>query len=213
MNITVLQIMLGSQKHFVLSEQINRLYCTKHNYQYKVVHGEPLDNWRSTRWQKPLHLYEHIHDTTDDFTLYLDADAVFYSHELKIEQELIPRLEGKHILLASNCGGECDRWQPQVPNSGVILFRNTDLTKEILNYWNTVAREWYFSLYDLDDIDISDQYGLSNCVMYRYSKHISLLRDYYLMNGSYGQYIRHWMTNSKIRMIIEMESILKRISV
>jgi hypothetical protein len=52
----------------------------------------------------PMRMFHAFGDTAHlndcDYLLFLDADAHFYSHEMRIQDELIPLMDGKEILMA-----------------------------------------------------------------------------------------------------------------
>jgi hypothetical protein len=91
----------------------------------------------------------------------MDADAFFYNHSLKIENEILPYSESKPIMVAAD-------WSPYrlLFNEGVILLRNDNSTRELLeDFFNR-------SLINPD-------------------KCVTINREYYTMNGNQGMFIRH----------------------
>jgi len=185
--IKVVQYHWGDQNHsYALNRQINEAYCHRHGYEYVVKTFVPRDD-RAHRWSKIPAMREELHDC--DFLLYLDADAFFYSHELRIENELIPLIGDRQIMMGANCTCESDRFQPDRPNTGVILVRNSPQAAEILRVWDESSE--YPGLerfrFDMD-------YEQETCAMtiwQKYAQEVKLLKDYYIMNGVNGIFIRH----------------------
>ena len=188
-NIKVVQYHWGEQnRSYQITRQINEAYCQRYGYEYVVKTFIPRDD-RSPHWAKIPAMREELHDC--DFLLYLDADAFFYSHELRIEEELIPLLEDKQIIMSADYACEGIRHQPDKPNTGVILVRNTGKTAEILRVWDESSErpgleEFRFNLFH-------DQEACYRTVWQEYADDVKLLKDYYLMNGFCGVLIRHLM--------------------
>jgi len=134
--IKVLQYMYGNQEYFSISEKVNRLYCQRHRYDHVIVRTPPRTD-RHICWQKVPVILRELNDC--DYLLFLDADAIFYSHELAVEQELIPLMNGKAVLMAQDVGCESLRWTPGCPNSGVILMKNEASVRELFEYWNSAS--------------------------------------------------------------------------
>jgi len=156
--IKVLQYMYGSHEYFHWSEKINRIYCERHGYEYRIVREEPRTD-RHICWQKVPVIASELNDC--DYLLFMDADAIFYSHELTIENELIPLMEGKAILMAQDIGCESLRWTPGKPNSGVILMKNGDRVREFFEAWDRASEIDESTRWDWPP----DQLALWNVVM------------------------------------------------
>ena len=184
--IKVLQYMYGDQEYFSISEKINGLYCRHHGHEHKIVRTPPRTD-RHITWQKIPVILSELNDC--DYLLFLDADAIFYGQEHKIVDELIPLMNGKPILMAQDIGCESLRWTPGRPNSGVIFMKNEESVKEYFEYWNTGS-----------EIDEStrwswppEQRALWDIVMPKYPDRLEVHSEYYLIQGRYGQFIRHYM--------------------
>jgi hypothetical protein len=184
--IKVLQYMYGDQEYFALSEKINRLYCQRHGYEHVILRTPPRTD-RHITWQKIPVIVSELKNC--DYLLFLDADAIFYSHERTIAEELLPLMHGKSILMAQDIGCESLRWTPGRPNSGVILMKNEASVREVLEFWDSAS-----------DIDEStrwswppEQKALWDIVMPNYPDAIHVHAEYYRIQGRYGQFIRHYM--------------------
>jgi len=188
-NIKVVQYHWGDHNHsYLINSQINATYCYRHEYDYVVKTFVPRSD-RAWRWSKIPAMREELHDC--DFLLYLDADAFFYSQELRIEEELIPHLGNKQIMMSANCVAERDRQQSNQPNTGVILVRNSEKAVEILRVWDEASERPELAIlrFELPH----EQEACFRTIWQEYAKDVKLLKDYYLMNGINGIFVRHLM--------------------
>lgn len=189
LNIKIVQYHWGELNHsYSVNRQINEAYCRRHGYEYVLKTFLPRDD-RACCWSKIPAMREELHDC--DFLLYLDADAFFYSHELQVEEELIPLLGSKQLMMSANCTGEKDRFQPDRPNTGVLLVRNTEKAAELLRVWDEASENP-----GLSELRLAMEPEQEACVRTIWKEHaddIKLLKDYYLMNGVNGMFIRHLM--------------------
>ena len=202
--IKILQYMHGAHEYFSWSDRINRHYCERHGYDYVVRSDEPRSD-RHVCWHKIPVMLDELRDC--DYLLFVDADAVFYSHELTVENVLIPELRGKPILMASDCGSEALRWNPRLPNSGVILMENKKLVRTFLTEWNKVTEaneevRWQWP---------PTQLALWKYVLPKFKEELSVVNDYYLVQGRFGQYIRHYCRCSETERVKAMKKIYERL--
>ncbi len=198
--------MHGPYEYFSWAERINRLYCERHGYEYVISREEPRGD-RHICWHKIPAISGELHDC--DYLLYLDADAVFYSHELKIENELIPELQGKSILMAQDCVSESLRWSQGLPNSGVILLKTGRIAVDFMADWDHVSEideetRWRWP---------PEQLALWRHVMPKYGNDIRVVVDYYIVQGLLGQYIRHFCLCSDAKRTQNMKTIHDRLKI
>lgn len=184
-SVRVLQYMYGDLEYFLWSEKINRSYCERHGYEYIVSREVPRRD-RHVNWQKIPVMMNHLNGC--DYLLFLDADAHFYAHELKIEEELIPLMNGKEILMAQDIGEEGLRWHPGLPNAGVILMKSGDDVHRFFETWNSAPENYHECRWQWPPI----QKGLWHVVLPLFSDLVQVHPDYYMIQGRYGQYIRHY---------------------
>ena len=183
--IKVLQSMFGDLEYFSWSKMINRHYCERHKYEYIVSREIPRED-RHVNWQKIADILHHLNDC--DYLLFLDADAHFYSHELMIEDELIPLMAGKEILMAQDIADETSRWQPGLPNAGVILMKNSINVHSFFELWDNAPESNEDCRWDWPPI----QLGLWHVVLPIFPDLLHVHPEYYMIQGHYGQYIRHY---------------------
>jgi len=184
--IKVLQYMHGNQEYFSISEKVNRLYCQLHGHDHVIVRTPPRTD-RHICWQKIPVILRELKDCI--YLLFLDADAIFYSHELTIEQELLPLMSGKSILMAQDVGCESLRWTPGRPNSGVMLMKNETSVREFFGYWDSASEIDESTRWDWPP----EQKALWDIVLPKFPDMIQVHPEYYLIQGRYGQFIRHYM--------------------
>lgn len=185
-NIKIVQPMRGDFEYFTWSEKINRSYARRHGYDY-VIRRDPARTDRHINWQKIPDMIAELHDC--DYLLMLDADAFFYAQELKIEEELIPLMRGKPILMSQDVGSETERWTPGFPCAGAILLKTTGNVKGFLEDWDRSSETddeycWTWPL---------EQLPLWNHLLVRYKKKIQVELDYFRFHARFGHYIRHCM--------------------
>jgi len=201
--IKVIQYMYGDFEYYPWSEKINRHYCERHGYEYGVSHQAPRVE-RHASWQKIPTILSELQNC--DYLLLMDADAHFYSHELTVEQELIPLMAGKPILMAQDFGSEQERWTPGKPNAGVILMKTDDQVRAFCEEWDKSPETdpsvcWNWPV---------DQLGLWNVVMPKFPDMVQVHPEYYMIQGRYGQYIRHYMLLSDKERTEQMRAFCER---
>ena len=201
----IIQYMHGNLAYFPWSERINRRYCERHGYDYVVRRDEPRRD-RHVVWHKVPVILDELHDC--DYLLFLDADAVFYSHELTVENELLPELQGKSILMAADCGSESQRWNPDLPNSGVILVKNEECTRAFFIEWGSVSEKDEVTRWQWPPT----QLGLWRHVLPKFNDCLRTVRDYYIVQGRFGQFIRHFCDCSEEYRVRALKTIDDRLS-
>ena len=204
LKIKVLQYMYGDFEYFGWSEKINRGYCEQHGYDYVLRRDEPRRD-RHIIWHKISVALEEFSNC--DYLLFVDADAVFYCHELRIEDELIPLLGDRSVLMPLDCGSESIRWSKN-PNAGVFLIKSGNDSLEFMTDWNNATSidsetRWRWPL---------EQLALWRHLMPRYKDRIVVVEDYYRVHGLYGYFIRHFMSMSDAKRSEEMKKIHQRLT-
>ena len=203
--IKIIQYMHGNLAYFPWSEWINRRYCERHGYDYVVRHEEPRKD-RHICWHKVPLIHDELRDC--DYLLFLDADAIFYSQELTLENELIPELQEKSILMAQDCASEAIRWNPGLPNTGVILVMNDERAREILAEWNGISETDAETRWNWPP----EQLALWRHILPKFKDDIRVVNDYYLCQGHFGQFIRHFCNCSDEHRVNSMKAVYERLS-
>lgn len=121
------------------TENINREYCKKNNYTLIIYNEIPkILESRHTSWCKHYYLLKHIEDF--DYVMWIDADAFFCNHSIKIE-DWIDKSDNKDYIITRDAGySELKHSQNKkynkdpLLNSGVIIMKNTENNKNLLNH-------------------------------------------------------------------------------
>lgn len=188
----------------------NYLYATKHNYDF-IVERQPRDikhdwTWNSNKqssvsWYKAELVKKHLKNY--HYVLFIDSDAIFTGFDYLIEEELVPLINDKTVMIFQE-----DVWEStiieHVPNkicTGLIFAKSCPLAFDILDLW------------------ILAPYNNNNCFEFRY-KHPReqacleyILKEYNIWDNIYiypgrrkmfGQYDANWIihmagTNDKNR--------------
>lgn len=133
MKILVTQYYTENIKYGKLSEELNKKYCEKYQYDYFVEKDtEELnkifrDENIAPQWYK-VKLLKDLLDKSDeyDWILFLDADAIFSNENVKIEDFID---EQYNLILADDMAFH------SIVNTGVILVKNSEWSKKFLNDW------------------------------------------------------------------------------
>jgi hypothetical protein len=177
---------------------INQNYCSKHQYTY-IQYGDTLDPSRPIPWSKILAIKNHI--MYFDWIFYIDADAIFFNHDTKIEDYI----DTKYNLIISKAVSE--NWANQ-HYSNDKEFCNINTGSFLLkgkNTWSSYLLDYIYSkTYRInhkwwENQALADIYLENNCAINSKIK----IRDQYDLNGFekyfYGyldynsdQYIMHW---------------------
>lgn len=189
MKIKIVQYMWGDKnRSYKVIRQINENYCRRHGYEY-VCAAHPPQEGRSPTWEKITAMTDALHDC--EYLLYLDADAFFFGQEFTVEGILLHMIGNKLFMMASDCGSTSTNWNPDLPNAGVILVKNHPRTLEILKTWDELSAKPEFKR--LCWGRYHEQEALWRTFWKTNREDFVLVREYYLMNGFRGLYIRHQM--------------------
>jgi hypothetical protein len=133
MKIVVAQFWTRNLNYGKFTKEINEKYCKEKGYEYflenddeKIYKG--LEG-RAYTWYKPKLILEVLQKTNPDYVLFLDADAIVSNSSYRIEEFIE---EGYDCVVTEDYG-------PSVMNAGVLLFKNTNWTKNFLKDWWDVS--------------------------------------------------------------------------
>lgn len=185
--ITVMQWFYGFQNYFDLSIKINRAYCKAHGYNYIVDNSTPYTDGRHTNWGKLKALARAMEVSDSKYIVCIDGDAWFYTKELSIENEALPLLGDKMILLSADCGCERERWHPSLPINAFLLYRNCEEMKTLIKKWEVAH------LKDPDSKTVwpLEQRAFWNVILPEYIAQVVIEPDYYRLQGKYSYFVRH----------------------
>lgn len=130
MKIAIVQ--LGDEafaKNMVGCMHLNSLYCEKHGYDH-IAEGVTFTHFNANQ-QKPYVLIKHIYKY--DYIVWVDLDAFFVNHDISIE-DIINKNPDKDIYY-------CDDPGSHELNSGVLIFKNSRRSMDILwEWWATMPK-------------------------------------------------------------------------
>jgi hypothetical protein len=136
-NIGVCQFYTENVLYGEYSEQINRKYCEDNNYYYFVEKNSDklrveLEG-RAPTWYKPKLVLDTLKRNPDlDYLLFLDIDAIFCNNNRRIEEFIHGDFE---ILMTEDFG-------PSIVNAGVLLVKNSDFIKKLMQDWWDICEEY-----------------------------------------------------------------------
>jgi hypothetical protein len=170
----------GRKRSDSMNRDINETYCLRNGYEYIVKTFIPRDD-RAYRWSKIPAMREEMHDC--DFLLYLDADVFVFSHDLRIEEELIPQLENKQIMMSVQ--------DNQLSHTEIIFVRNTEKAAKMLRVWDESSE--HPEMEEFRFKSPCEQEAFCRTIMKDYADDVKLLDEYYLSKSSCGMCVRHLM--------------------
>jgi hypothetical protein len=102
-------------------------YCLKNNYTF-YVYRDSIDMESFPSWSKPEALLNHI-DSHENI-VWIDSDTLIFNPDKKLEWIIDGDCTKFKMLILSE-----DLCKDNYINSGVIMCRNSEHTKDILNRW------------------------------------------------------------------------------
>ena len=117
----------------VCSEQSVREYCERQGYTF-YVYRDTLDANANANWSKARALLNHFDDHED--IVWMDSDTIIYNPEKRFEDILEKCSSTKKIVACEDIGTN-NKNMPKgsMLNSGVVIFRNHNYTKNIIKKW------------------------------------------------------------------------------
>lgn len=109
----------------IYSERSIQEYCEHQGYTFHI-YRDKLDESFSPNWSKAQILLNHIDD--HDYVIWMDSDTLVVDPSKTFED--IIKESNKDILACSDIGGNSKI------NSGVVIFKSSDYSKNILNNWH-----------------------------------------------------------------------------
>lgn len=158
---------------------INEYYCSLHGYTY-IQYNQSLDNSRPTAWSKIKAIQNHIN--IFDWICWIDADAIFFNHDMKIED----KIDQNYNLIISKATDQewvDQHYQNQQNflniNTGSFLIRGKNnwsnfLLEHIYSQTNRISHQWW------ENQALSDIYLQNNIFI---NSKIKIL-DQYALNGT-----------------------------
>jgi len=128
-SIVVAQFWTSNLSYGKFTYALNDKYCKEKGYTYHVemdydtIHKGRED--RAFTWYKPRFLLEVFKKYNPEYIMFMDADAAVSDNSYTIEEFIDPDYD----IIATEDHG------PSTINAGVIIFKNTEWTKDFLNKW------------------------------------------------------------------------------
>lgn len=108
------------------SERSIKDYCEKQGYTF-YVYREKLDASAHANWSKARAILNHFDDHED--IVWMDSDTVIFNSEKRFEDILYKCSSTKKIIACEDIGNN------SMLNSGIVIFRNHNYTKNIIKKW------------------------------------------------------------------------------
>lgn len=118
------------------TRKINEQYCKSHGYSFHFYNVIPKDlEKRHPAWCKLFYIQQTMTNENDDYIMWIDADAFFCNNRLDIKR-WIDKSENKLIILSRDPGYSLEEYEKKqyLLNSGVMIFKNCDKNKQLLDY-------------------------------------------------------------------------------
>jgi hypothetical protein len=117
----------------VCSEMSVRDYCLANGYTF-YVYREKLQADASANWSKARAILNHFDDHED--VVWMDSDTIIYNPQKRFE-DILARCTGtKKIIACEDIGANNKKIaKGMMLNSGVVIFRNHNYTKNIIKKW------------------------------------------------------------------------------
>ena len=180
----------------------NYLYCIKYGHAFIIERCPDMKDldkdymWNKNDeyllvWSKSVLVNRHLHNYK--YLFIIDSDAIFIDFEKSIEYLINKYFTNDDIcILASNdCYSKDLCWVSHNLNAGVMLFKNTPKTFEILNKWYNGTEneciEWKYRH--------PREQECINIIRQNYQNNI-LIIPYYEMNSIDGIFVKHYMLHS-----------------
>ena len=142
--------------------KINSIYCQKNNYTLiksstRRYNKRNQYQRRNAHWERFPLILKYIENY--DYVVWIDADAFFYVDSAPLEN--IINKYNKEIFLSA----DCDQRSPPAINSGVIILKNTQQVKNIVEKWAFCEELKYKYLVEQGYLDnwIEDQAMIRGC--------------------------------------------------
>lgn len=128
MKIKIVQYYYSHDKKYLINaEKINLEYCKKFNIDfYCEKNSEKIfkeSDGRNLSWYKLKLLLENLQNENYDYVIYIDSDAIFVNTDFDIRN--IIQEHQTDLIIGEDFG-------PDLINGGVLIFKNTEWSKNFL---------------------------------------------------------------------------------
>lgn len=174
MKIAVVSMRIGDEYRRITYHTHNNKeeYCQKHGYDL-IEADQSLNPNKPVHWTKILLLMKHLADY--DCLVWLDADLYVMNYDIKIEDYIEEKMNGKDFAVASDFN---------MTSTGVLIVKNTEWCKEFLQKWydhenyphvGNYEQDAFQDLHNNDVLDAKSHIQVlapkdSNCYFWNYRK-------------------------------------------
>ena len=118
-----------SNQEIELLKNVNQTYCDKQGYDFYFFHQYPQEDIYPPYWLKVKMIQNFLKAPHHyDYVMWMDSDACFHNHELRIEQLLSPN-DSKNMFIKSSELG------PFHFNAGIWMVQNSNLGHAFMQDW------------------------------------------------------------------------------
>ena len=119
-----------------ITSNINKIYCKNNGYSICIENNadkliSSSDKSIHITWNKIrlLEILMYEYENVFDWLFYIDSDAIFSNHNIKLEN-IIDKYKNYNLIMASDkpMGGK-------LINTGTILVKNCDWSRKFFTYW------------------------------------------------------------------------------
>jgi hypothetical protein len=163
------------------------MYCDRHGYGFRLTVGKPLDkgaHW--VTWDKVKHLRDALDDADVEWAFWIDSDAIFNVQRIGLETFAI---DGPDMCVCSDVA-----WRLGV-NTGAILVRNTQWSRDFLDAWWARANSSRFANVKAHEQSELNAMLSENVLECRVNNRIAVFPAT-TFNGA------HWMPNPNERFVL-----------
>lgn len=130
-------------------------YCKIHGYEFQFIKLE--EDYKSSYHSRKHILLDKIESKKYDWIMWMDADAWFNNLKISLDMIIENYANDETALIVARDHGviyNSKTWHDCYINSGILLFKSNDVSKHIINLWNSPsvdAKEWMSNYTVLND--------------------------------------------------------------
>ena len=155
----------GVREYSDMTKKINKKYCNLHKYDFIYDNKRRLPD-RKAHWECIPLIQKILNEYNYEYIVWIDSDAFFrLDGNFNLLEEIINKYENNEIIFSKDINN--NEKHDSIINSGIIIIKNSEYTKKILNYWLT--KECFDKRID----GFNDQ----GCIRYTHKNDIYNLKD------------------------------------
>ena len=154
----------GVREYSDIAKEINIRYCNLHKYDFIYDNIRRLPD-RKPHWERIPLIKKILNEYNYDYVIWIDSDAFFRKNNSILLENIINKYNKEIIFSEDINNGEKHN---SIINSGIIILKNTEYTKKILDYWS--KKECF-------DKRIDREFEDQGCIRYTHKENIYNLKD------------------------------------